>query len=454
MTLAVVLLILVIGSVIFHFASPWWFTDIAANWESIDFAMDLTLWASGIAFIVINLFLIYCIYKFQQKEGHKAVYEPENTKLEVYLGSFTAVGIVALLGPGLFVWALFVNVPEDATEMEVLGQQWQWQYRYPGADGLLGTADVQFVSESNPFGINPEDPNGQDDILVNDPNMRLPVGQPVKVLLRSTDVLHNYSVAQFRVKMDIVPGQTTYLWFEPTETGTFDLFCEEYCGIAHFTMRGAVIVETQAEYDAWLAAQPTFTDTQNAPAANTLAGQTQYAVCATCHGAQGEGNQALNGPKLAGLQAWYIERQIRYFQDGVRGGEGDTNGQTMAPMANSLADDAAIRNVAAYIASLPDNPASPTVSGDVDNGYHIYDRNCAACHLDDGSGNWYTEAPKLAGMSDWYFVTQISNFRAGIRGLHRSDDYGEQMVQMATAMSGLEEIQDVAAYINQISGNN
>lgn len=227
MALAVVLLLLVIGSVIFHFASPWYFTDLAADWGSIDFAMDLTFWFTGFMFIAVNLFLVYCIYKFRTKEGHKAVYEPENAKLELVLSTFTGVGIVALLVPGLFVWAVFVNVPEDAAEVEVLGQQWQWQYRYPGADGLLGTADVRFVSESNPFGINPEDPNGQDDILVNDPEMHLPLGQPVKVLLRSSDVLHNYSVAQFRVKMDLVPGQTTYLWFEPTVTGTYDLLCEE-----------------------------------------------------------------------------------------------------------------------------------------------------------------------------------------------------------------------------------
>ncbi|HJN95432.1 MAG TPA: cytochrome-c oxidase, partial [Gammaproteobacteria bacterium] len=108
MALAVVLLLLVIGSVIFHFASPWYFTDIAANWESIDFAMDLTFWFTGFMFIAVTLFLIYCIYKFRQKEGHKAVYEPEDAKLELVLSVFTGVGIVGLLGPGLFVWAVFV----------------------------------------------------------------------------------------------------------------------------------------------------------------------------------------------------------------------------------------------------------------------------------------------------------------------------------------------------------
>lgn len=450
MALAVVIFLLVIGSVIFHFASPWWFTDIAADWGSIDFTINVTFWVTGFVFIAVNLFLAYCVFKFRKKEGHTAVYEPENHKLEVSLSIVTAIGVVLMLAPGLFVWASFVTVPEDAAEYEVLAQQWKWGYRYPGADGQLGYADTSLVTESNPFGINSEDPNGQDDVVVIGPEMHLPINQPVKANLRSNDVLHNYTVPQFRVKMDLVPGLVSYLWFEPNKVGTYDILCEELCGIGHFVMRGAVVIEPQADFDAWLAAQPTFAETQSMPAPNIAAGQAQYAVCASCHGAQGEGNQALNGPKLAGQDPWYIERQINYFKQGVRGGDGDTNGQVMVPMAQTLANDTAVRNVAAYIASFPDNAAPVTVSGDVDNGYDIYDRNCAACHLDNGAGTWYTNAPKLAGMSDWYFVTQISNFRAGIRGLHASDDYGEQMVGMSTAMSGIEEIEDVAAYINTL----
>ncbi|MEX2469734.1 MAG: c-type cytochrome [Pseudohongiellaceae bacterium] len=451
MALAVVIFLLVIGSIIFHFASPWWFTDIAAEWGSIDFTIDVTFWVTGFVFVAVNLFLAYCIWKFRQKDGHKAVYEPENTKLELGLSALTTVGVIAMLAPGLFVWASFVNVPDDAAQVEVLGSQWQWQYRYPGADGLLGVADVGLVTQDNPFGVNPEDPNGQDDVIVNDPVLHLPLGQPVQALLRSHDVLHNFTVAQFRVKMDLVPGLVSYLWFEPSRVGRYDVLCEEMCGIGHFIMRGAVVVEPQEDYDNWLASQPTFAQTQNQAAPNVAAGQAAYATCATCHGQNGEGNQSLNAPKLAGLQPWYIERQLDYFKQGVRGGEGDNFGQQMVAFANMLADDAAVRNVAAYIATLDDVPAAQTVSGNVNNGGRIYDRNCAACHLDDANGTWYTDAPKLAGIDDWYFVRQISNFRAGIRGLHPEDDYGEQMVSMATAMADLEEIEDVAAYINTLS---
>lgn len=124
----------------------------------------------------------------------------------------------------------------------------------------------------------------------------------------------------------------------------------------------------------------------------------------------------------------------------------------MTAFASMLADDAAVRNVAAYIGTFDDVPAEQTIAGgDIDNGYDIYDKNCAACHLDNGEGTWYTDAPKLAGMSDWYFVRQIQNFRAGIRGNHPDDDYGEQMVYMARSMSGQEEMEDVAAYINSLA---
>jgi len=451
MALAVVIFLLVIGSIIFHFASPWWFTDIAADWGSIDFTINITFWVTGFVFIACNLFLAYCVYKFRQKDGHKAVYEPENHKLEIGLSAITTVGVVAMLAPGLFVWASIVTPPDDATEFEAMGQQWQWAFRYPGADGQLGTADTALVTETNPFGVNPEDPNGQDDKIVLSPNMHLPIGKPVKANLRSNDVLHNYTVAQFRVKMDLVPGLISYIWFEPNRIGTFDILCEELCGIGHFIMRGSVTIESEEDYEAWLAQQPTFAETQRiAAAANPAAGQAQFAVCASCHGAQGEGNRAMNGPKLAGQPAWYIERQLNYFKTGVRGGEGDTNGQVMAPMANMLADANAVRNMAAYIESLPDTPAEPTVTGDVANGASIYNRNCAACHLDNAEGTWYTDAPKLSGMNDWYFISQLQNFRAGIRGLHREDFYGEQMVSMATAMSGDEEYADVAAYLNTL----
>src|SRR5690554_3354247 len=296
MAIAIVLVLLVVASVVFHFASPWWFTDIASHWSNIDFTINVTFWVTGFVFIAVNLFLAYSVFRYRQKkdEPHKAVYEPENARLEAGLALLTTVGIAAMLAPGLFVWAQFVTVPEDAAEVEAFASQWQWSFRYPGEDGVLGTADIQYITERNPWGVNPNDPNGQDDIVIKAPFMALPIDQSVKILLRSRDVLHNYTVPQFRVKMDIVPGMVTYMWLTPTRTGTFEILCEEYCGIGHHIMRAEVAVMEPDAFAAWLAEQPTFAETQTIRGADLATGQQQYAVCATCHGLQGEGNRAMN----------------------------------------------------------------------------------------------------------------------------------------------------------------
>jgi len=450
MGFAIILILLVIGTVIFHFASPWWFTEIASNWGMIDSTVHITFWVTGIVFIAVNLFLAWVILKFNHHKGQRAHYEPENKKLEIWLTAITALGVAAMLAPGLFVWAKFVQVPEGTAEVEVVGQQWHWSYRFPGADGQLGKSDVKLMSVENPFGLDPEDPAGQDDRLVANPELHLPLDQPVKLLLRSKDVLHDFAVAEFRVKMDLVPGMVTYMWLTPTREGSFDVLCEELCGIAHFAMRGRVVVDQQADFDTWLQAQPTFAERLAMPSGDANAGQAQYAVCASCHGAQGEGNAALNAPKLAGLDAWYIKKQIHNFKSGVRGShENDTYGQQMAPMAATLANETAINNVTAYIATLPDHPAPATVQGDVERGAELF-VTCTSCHGEQGQGIWAMNAPRTAGMSDWYIERQLQNFKAGIRGAHPADFYGKQMGFMARMLSGEGAINDLVAYINTL----
>src|SRR3569623_1662033 len=179
-------------------------------------------------------------------------------KQEWWLTIGTAIGVGAMLAPGLIVWHRFVTVPPDATEIEVMGQQWRWSYRLPGKDGRLGTTNARNVSAENPLGLNPNDPNGQDDVVIENDDLHLPIGKPVKVLLRSIDVLHDFYVPEFRAKMDMVPGSVTYFWFTPTRTGTFEVLCAELCGIAHAQMRGNVIVQEESEYHAWLEKQQTF----------------------------------------------------------------------------------------------------------------------------------------------------------------------------------------------------
>ncbi len=165
MRTALVLIAVAVGSVLFHMLSPWWFTPIASNWKYIDNTIALTFWITGLVFVAVVFFTAYCVYRFRHQEGRRAIYEPENNKLELGLTIVTALGVAAMLAPGLYVWAQFVTVPKDATEIEVVGQQWQWSYRIPGKDGRLGTSDIRFVSPENPLGINPHDPAGQDDFV-------------------------------------------------------------------------------------------------------------------------------------------------------------------------------------------------------------------------------------------------------------------------------------------------
>jgi cytochrome c oxidase subunit 2 len=260
MRTAVLLVIVAAGSVLFHLLSPWWFTPIASNWNFIDGTVNLTFWITGFVFSAVVLFTAYCVYRFRHREGLKAEYEPENKKLELWLTIGTAVGVAALLAPGLFVWAQFVTVPKDATEFEAVGQQWQWSFRLPGKDGRLGSSDTRFITPENPLGLNPHDPQGQDDVIVADPELHLPLGKPVKVILRSIDVVHDFYVPEIRAKMDLVPGMVTYFWFTPTKVGTYELLCAGLCGVGHPTMRGKLVVETEGDYQTWLGQQKTFAE--------------------------------------------------------------------------------------------------------------------------------------------------------------------------------------------------
>jgi len=449
MVVAIALVLLVIGSVLFHYLSPWYFTPIASNWDAIDETVTITFWVTGFVFVAINLFMAYCVLRYRHQKATRAVYEPENKKLEWALILATTVGVIAMLAPGLFAWAKFIEVPKDAAVFEVVGRQWFFNYRFPGKDGVLGTVDARYVSDEKPFGMNPDDPNGQDDVLIASPELHLPMGKPVKMELRSIDVLHDFTVPQFRAKMNMVPGLVTYAWFTPTRTGTFDAFCEQLCGIAHFAMRGKVVLDEESAFKAWLGNYPTLAQSKAQVGGDAAAGKPLFAVCAACHGLLAEGNPALNAPKLSGQGDWYLKRQLKNFKDGARGThEKDVFGKMMAPMAATLGDDAAIDNVVAYIRTLPDNPAPATVQKNATNGQKLYVTICGACHGADGRGTQAMNAPRLKGMSDWYLVTQLKNFKQGIRGAHPKDMYGPQMASMAAILADDQATDDLVAYID------
>jgi len=191
---AVIFAIIIIASIIFHFWSPWWWTPVASNWGNIDDTIVLSFWVTGAVFVAVCLFMAYCVWAYRYRPDRKAEYKPEDKKLEVRLTLITALGVAALLAPGLVTWNKYISVPKDAFKIEVLAYQWGWNFRLPGNDGALGTTSVSLISDENPYGLNPKDPNSKDDILVLDADLHLKIYHPVKVELRSLDVLHNFYI--------------------------------------------------------------------------------------------------------------------------------------------------------------------------------------------------------------------------------------------------------------------
>jgi cytochrome c oxidase subunit 2 len=206
MAIALVLVLVVVGSVLFHVLSPWWWTPIASNWGYIDSTIVITFWITGAVFSAVVLFMAYCVYRFRHKEGQKAAYEPENKRLESWLTAITAIGVAAMLAPGLYVWKQFVTVPgcdrgrgrcpAMAVELPAARRRRQARHLRHAALSAPTTRSASI----------PTIPNGQDDIVVEAADLHLPIGKPVKMLLRSVDVLHDFYVPEFRAKMDMVPG--------------------------------------------------------------------------------------------------------------------------------------------------------------------------------------------------------------------------------------------------------
>ena len=258
MFVAIIFALIIIASIAFHFWSPWWWTPVASNWGNIDDTIILTFWVTGAVFVAVCLFMAYCVWAYRYRPDRKAEYKPEDKKLEFRLTWLTALGVVALLAPGLVVWNKYITVPENALKIEVVAYQWGWNYRLPGEDGILGKTSVGLINDDNPYGLDSSDPNSKDDILVMDADLHLKINQPVKIELRSLDVLHNFYIPQFRAKMDTLPGIITFYWFTPEKKGEYEILCAEYCGTGHYAMRWYVKVDEEQDYSNWLAKQISF----------------------------------------------------------------------------------------------------------------------------------------------------------------------------------------------------
>lgn len=182
-----------------------------------------------------------------------------------------------------------------------------------------------------------------------------------------------------------------------------------------------------------------------------FAREADFAYCTVCHGTAGGGNAAIGAPRLAGLDAWYVERQLRAFAEGWRGGaDDDDGGEQMRVVALALRDTSATAGAVKYVAAFGADPQRPTVTGNVDRGQQLYTA-CAACHGAHGEGNATLGAPRLARQSDWYLVRQIDKYLQGLRGVHPQNVPGLQMRAAATAtLEDQSAIDDVVAYIGTL----
>ena len=294
---------LLIAFLVFGLIGTWWCNEMFINktllvqpaasdhGEKIDLMLYITLAVTGVVFIITQVLLFWFSFKYQESDNRKAFYFPHNNKLELIWTTVPAIFLTVLVVFGLKYWFKMTGeAPKDAIVVEVTGHQFGWEFRYPGADKVLGRKDYKLTKGANNLGVDFDDPASRDDIHVG-ATMHLPVGKPVKFVINAQDVIHDVGLSHFRLKMDAVPGIPTTLWFTPLytteqmkeKTGnpnfTYEISCDQMCGKGHFSMRGVIIVESEADYNKWLSQQkpeiwtvrPETKPKENAPADSSKA---------------------------------------------------------------------------------------------------------------------------------------------------------------------------------------
>ena len=299
-------LIFIYGITIFSF---WAYGDVllpkAASEHGNEY--DTLMWISfGIIFFVQTItqaLLHYFSYKYRGEKGKKALFYADNDKLEMIWTIIPVITLAGLILYGLYTWTDIMTVEEndEALVVELYAQQFNWKARYAGEDGVLGDANVRFLQDfegRNLVGIDATDPNGFDDVVVQE--LHLPVGREVIFKMRSQDVLHSAYMPHFRAQMNCVPGMITEFAFTPNitteemrqdedivakvkkinklrvkkskeliaqgDTGLdpyefdFLLLCNKICGASHYNMQMKIIVETEKEFEEWMSSQQTFAE--------------------------------------------------------------------------------------------------------------------------------------------------------------------------------------------------
>ena len=226
----------------------------------------ITMVVCGFVFVLTNCILFYFCFRYQHKEGKRALFYPEDNKLEIAWTIVPAVVMAALIFGGLKVWTDITDeAPKESEVIEIMGYQFAWSTRYPGKDGELGNYNYRLIDAVNAFGLDLTDRYAHDDFTPRE--IHVPKGKPVLLKIRARDVLHSVFAPHFRLKMDAVPGMPTQFWFVPTkttaemraETGNdefnYEIACTELCGRGHFTMRLLLFVDEPDDFEKWKSEQ-------------------------------------------------------------------------------------------------------------------------------------------------------------------------------------------------------
>ena len=236
----------------------------SAHAGDVDEIMVLVHWLMLVLFVGWSAFFLYVLVRFRRSANpvarHQGVRGSWSTWIE---GGVLAAEVALLAFFSIPVWSARVDAfPAEAqsTVVRVVAEQFAWNVHYPGADGRFGRTDIRFLGPGNPLALDRSDPAGKDDITTIN-QLNLPVGKPVIVHLSSKDMIHSFALPQMRVKQDAIPGIPQPVWFTPTETGAWEIVCSQLCGLGHYRMRGFYTVQTQAEYEAWLAKEAARTAT-------------------------------------------------------------------------------------------------------------------------------------------------------------------------------------------------
>jgi len=223
----------------------------------------------AVLFVGWSCYFLYTIWRFHRSRNPKADYHGVQSKASAHLEfSVVLIEAVLLLGFGLPLWGKRVTGEQfpakgDAIVVHAVAEQFAWNFHYPGPDGEFGKRRADYISGSNPLGIDPNDPAGKDDIISKN-ELHLLNQKPAIVEITSKDVIHGFQLQHMRISQDAIPGSKIPVWFRPIRAGEYELVCSQLCGAGHFAMRALCKVDDKAEFEAWQKEQ---TDLQHPPAA-------------------------------------------------------------------------------------------------------------------------------------------------------------------------------------------